>query len=309
MLSDQTFRLDNYSQFYFTDGNQYADEYPISKGLSIIRTADHFRKCRRAVEPHMMDTYMLCLILDGEGIYNFNADTYYLKKNTICFIPPWTLTSWQSQTARQNGFCCTFTDPFFNQGRENKKWLREIALGGHSAFTLTEQQTNYFAALLEDMFNEVIQKSTDSEEIIQIQLQLIMKKVAGLFPMKHHFIAPKTKAAITLTRSFVQNCKEDFELLFKGEIETLPSLSTYADRLYVTPNHLNDTVKDVIGKSVGQYLYQELTHHANSLLLQTDWNVSRIANQLGFKDASYFSRFYKKQTKCTPSAYREKIRR
>jgi len=253
-----------------------------------------------------MNSYMLCLIQDGEGVYNFNNESYYLKKNTICFIPPWTLISWQSQTSWQNGFCCTFSEAFFNQGQENKQWLEELALPGSNVLALTEQQTQYFAVLLQDMFDESGQKSNGDPETVRTQLQLIVRKIAGLIPNRQNLVAPKSRAALVLTTSFMKHCREDFEQLIKGDIDSRPSLANYAGRLFVTPNHLNDTLKEVIGQSVGQYLDRELTAHANSLLHQTEWSIHQIAARLGFKDASYFSRFYKKHTNITPTAFREK---
>ncbi|WP_256557866.1 helix-turn-helix domain-containing protein [Marinobacterium sedimentorum] len=37
-------------------------------------------------------------------------------------------------------------------------------------------------------------------------------------------------------------------------------------------------------------------------------SVQQIAESLGFEDAAYFSRFYRKQTQLTPTEFRERVR-
>jgi AraC family transcriptional activator of pobA len=43
-------------------------------------------------------------------------------------------------------------------------------------------------------------------------------------------------------------------------------------------------------------------------LLHTELSVKQIADELGFEDAAYFNRFFKRLTDATPMAYRQQIR-
>jgi AraC family transcriptional activator of pobA len=84
----------------------------------------------------------------------------------------------------------------------------------------------------------------------------------------------------------------------------IPELASYADRLHVSTNHMNDIIKSLTGKAVGRHLQQLLADQATLLLKQTSWSIGEISQTLGYDDPSYFARFYKKQTGITPSALR-----
>ncbi|WCT14332.1 AraC family transcriptional regulator [Mucilaginibacter jinjuensis] len=305
MEHQKTFRIKNLPEAYFTgEHKQMLLENERLKGISVIRTDDHFRSCKNAVEPHVLENYLVCLIRKGAGIYNFGAEVFQLKENTLCLIPPLTLTSWHSQTAYQEGFCCTFSEDFFTTGQENKSWLSQTGLAGNLIISLTAEQMAYFSGLMEEMFAEMQTPSGVDVELMRVQLHLLVRKAAALYPDTSKHILPKSRAAVVLASDFVKHCRGDFEQLLNGEIQRLPSLNTYAERLNVTPNHLNDMVKLIMGKSVGQFLHQELAGHATNLLQQTQWRVGEIADRLGFNDLSYFTRFYKKQLQTTPSKVR-----
>ncbi|QMW02803.1 AraC family transcriptional regulator [Spirosoma foliorum] len=294
-----------FSGIYFSGTLPATPVTAMSPQFSVIKTDEHFRSCKNAVSPHILDFYMLCLIRKGEGIYHFDQNGYYLKANTLCLIKPYTLVSWHAQTPFQEGFCCTFSEGFFNEGLENKHWLKRLAIPGHAIIPLTEAETSYFTLLLDDMEHEYGCRSNPDAELIRSQLHVLIRKAASLFAGRDNQITPKNGAAIEIVKSFLQYCKDDFANLMSGKIATLPSLKQQAERLYITPNHLNDTVRAILGKSVGQYIQEELAGVATGLLVQTKLTIAQIADQLGFSDASYFARFYKKQAGISPSAFRK----
>jgi AraC family transcriptional activator of pobA len=78
----------------------------------------------------------------------------------------------------------------------------------------------------------------------------------------------------------------------------------YADRLGVSPKHLNDCVRATTGASASGTLHARLQLEARRLLLHTDLPVTEIADRLGFSDASYFVRFFKRLAGTTPRAFR-----
>ena len=63
-----------------------------------------------------------------------------------------------------------------------------------------------------------------------------------------------------------------------------------------------------IGTTPIQYLRQLRVQKAAELLADTDWKVSDIAAQCGFREMSYFTKTFRELKGCTPSAYRERKR-
>ncbi|HTN39338.1 MAG TPA: helix-turn-helix domain-containing protein, partial [Arachidicoccus sp.] len=57
-----------------------------------------------------------------------------------------------------------------------------------------------------------------------------------------------------------------------------------------------------------KHIHERLVLEARRLLFHTDNTLKEIAFDLGFAEASYFNRFFKRETGITPAAYRANIR-
>lgn len=84
------------------------------------------------------------------------------------------------------------------------------------------------------------------------------------------------------------------------------SIAEYAKRLSVTTNHLNKSIKLVTGESTTRLLSKIKLTEAKYLLFMANLTIIEIAYKLGFDDASYFSRFFKKHEGLSPLDYRRK---
>jgi AraC-like DNA-binding protein len=98
-----------------------------------------------------------------------------------------------------------------------------------------------------------------------------------------------------------------FKALLFANVRVKHLVSEYAAMLFVTPNHLNKTVKQITGKSPGKWIDETLVLEAKVLLFQTDYTVAQIAAEISIADASYFSRLFKKYEGVTPMAFRKMI--
>lgn len=85
------------------------------------------------------------------------------------------------------------------------------------------------------------------------------------------------------------------------------ALAFYADALGVTPDHLSRTCRSVSGLSAQQVLHDRLMLEARRLLAYTPMPVSSVAEQLGYVDAAYFSKFFTRSVGQTPSQYRAEV--
>jgi AraC-like DNA-binding protein len=79
----------------------------------------------------------------------------------------------------------------------------------------------------------------------------------------------------------------------------------YADKLFVTPKYLTEIIREVTGRSAGEWIDAALSIEAQALLHDPDLSVQEVANQLSFSDQSTFGKFFKKQVGKTPSEYRK----
>lgn len=79
----------------------------------------------------------------------------------------------------------------------------------------------------------------------------------------------------------------------------------YADKLCVTPNHLGFVIKRQSGLTIMQWINRYVIQQAKLKLRYNDQPVWEIAEEMNFANASFFSKFFKKETGMTPKQYRE----
>lgn len=83
------------------------------------------------------------------------------------------------------------------------------------------------------------------------------------------------------------------------------SIKILADEVYVTPTYLSSLVKKTTGLTIGQYLTEIRIKRAEELLSDPQWKLYQIAEMVGYEDANYFAKTFKKKTGMLPSEYRE----
>jgi AraC-like DNA-binding protein len=81
-------------------------------------------------------------------------------------------------------------------------------------------------------------------------------------------------------------------------------VAQYAEVLDVTANHLNEAVRSATGATASDTIHERLFLESRRLLLHTSQSVGAIAQDLGFREASYFNRFFKRMAGTTPRAFR-----
>lgn len=79
----------------------------------------------------------------------------------------------------------------------------------------------------------------------------------------------------------------------------------YAAALGVTADRLNTAVRRATGQTPMDLIHRRLIADAAMLLDGTTMQISEIAEVLGFKDAAYFSRFFKRMAGVSPKLHRD----
>lgn len=73
------------------------------------------------------------------------------------------------------------------------------------------------------------------------------------------------------------------------------------------PNYLAKCMLKVYGMTPMEYVQHCRIEQAKKLLIQTDWSVSRIAEEIGFHHGSYFSYCFSNKEGISPMNYRRKF--
>jgi AraC family transcriptional regulator, transcriptional activator of pobA len=285
---------------------------PLSKALSSDRYFEINHRCAwpTVMEAHRLNFYMIFISTLGEGIHTLGPREYYISENMLCFISPDMIRSWQAERDEQRGFFVTFSESFFNEGCENKRFLHELPffqLDGNPLLILNSTQAQGYLSLFRQMQHEYLHGNEYSIDVLRLQLQLLLQKAHAQVKSEGIINAPENHSALRLVKAFKTLYLRDFHALGRGKGLMLKKVAEYAQELNVSQNHLNDTVKFVTGRSAGQLIRHQLTTHATMCLMHADKNISEIAFALGFEDPSYFARFYKSQTGKSPTEFRSTL--
>ena len=98
-----------------------------------------------------------------------------------------------------------------------------------------------------------------------------------------------------------------YRALLEAHYRSHEPLSFYAGSLGVTADHLARICRKVTGQSAVDLLHERMMLEARRLLAYTPMPITEIAQQLGYEDPSYFTKFFTKNVGDTPTAYRAAV--
>jgi two-component system response regulator YesN len=83
------------------------------------------------------------------------------------------------------------------------------------------------------------------------------------------------------------------------------SLDSMARQLRLSPSYCSNFFKTHMGIGFSEFLIRLRISKAKRLLLETDDKISDIALKVGFHDAAYFNKVFKRETGITPNTFRQ----
>lgn len=81
------------------------------------------------------------------------------------------------------------------------------------------------------------------------------------------------------------------------------TLSDIAEHLKISPGYLSTSFSNYMNRTVSDYIAEVKIEHAKELIDSGQYLIYEIANQLGFENAYYFSKVFKKVTGMSPKNY------
>jgi AraC-like DNA-binding protein/mannose-6-phosphate isomerase-like protein (cupin superfamily) len=249
--------------------------------------------------PHRHDFFEVLYLQKGSGYHVIDANKYEIKPPCVFFMSPGQAHKLELSNDIE-GFIFIFTADFYLLNRSNQNSLIEFP------FFYTIHQDNPPLLLKDDIdirFLENLFRQSIAEisrpgnyflEMLRSILDLILNTCAARYLVNENMLN-KGKGQILVKRFF--------HLVEENHQKNL-SLSDYSGMIGVTPNHLTQTVKLLTGKTSSQIIKAKQLLEIKRLLVHTNLSVSEIANQLNFEDQSYFTKFFKRETRMTPIQYR-----
>jgi AraC family transcriptional activator of pobA len=110
----------------------------------------------------------------------------------------------------------------------------------------------------------------------------------------------------TETTSQQSDAFNRFRLLVEAHFTEHWEVARYAGMLNLTAERLNRLCRQQAGVTAFEIVRDRLLQEACRRLIYIVVPVSQLAYELGFADAGYFCRFFKRHTRLSPNQYRKK---
>lgn len=161
---------------------------------------------------------------------------------------------------------------------------------------LTEKEAKGFDLLLQQMAEE-FERGEPSEIVLRAYLQLFLAKSS-------------TIKIRTMSDEGLRNERDDMMERFRELLDqyylTLHKPQDYASLLAMPPNTFTKRCTKYFKKPPSYLITERLILEAKKQLHLTRKSIKEIAYALNFEDEFYFSRVFKKFTKVSPQAFRDK---
>ena len=241
-------------------------------------------------ELHRHDFYYLLALQKGGGTHAIDFTPYEVRDHVVFFMRPGQVHALTLQ-AGATGYLLAF-----QADMADGELLRKAA--ARNGYYFDAGGFSPLHSLLTGMFNEYSGKHPAYLKVIKATLSILFIQL----------IRQHDDAAAGTASHYRQERFTEFSSLLETHIATHKQVSAYAEMLHLSPYQLNAITKSVAGKTCSALIDEQIVLEAKRLLLATTAQVSQVAFHLGFDDASYFIRFFRKQTGFTPEAFRENYR-
>ena len=166
----------------------------------------------------------------------------------------------------------------------------------NTIYQLTESQKNELSGIFQQIQKAIHFMHLYKMEMIQSLLHICKLYISEL-PFKDNVLTPDFRHKENIYKIFLHLA----EINFRKERK----IQFYADKLGITTTYLSRVVKEISGNTVNDQLSRRVYHEACNLLKTTTMTMGEIAFDLGFKDQSAFTNFFKLHAHCSPKEYKK----
>jgi AraC-like DNA-binding protein len=238
--------------------------------------------------PAVRSQYLIHYIIDGEGSYTVNNQTYKLKKNEGFLICPNVLTYYESD--KENPWSYMWVG--FN-GVKAQTYLNYANLNEENLiFEYSEDDTlkNYISEML-----KLKERDYSNELKLEGLLYFFMSKLAEV--RKNTFDQKSYKSA----EVYLEKSVEFIENNYSNNIK----INDIASYIGINRSYLTHIFKKNINMSPQEFLVNYKIDKACTLLRNTDLPIKAVAKSVGYSDPLTFSKIFKKINGDNPKSYRE----
>jgi AraC-like DNA-binding protein len=250
--------------------------------------------------PHKHDFFLCMLFTKGKGTHEIDFTTYPVKPGSVFIMSPGQTHNWALSDDAE-GYIFFHSREFYEFDMAHER-LRDFpfyqSVYANPSIQADIKQREYAASV----FAQVL-KEYEENKPLKIQRLHALIRLLYIDLSRIYTAGPKTKAS----NKYLRQVRE-IEALIDENYKTKKYPYEYAALMHISEKHLNRICKSTLNKTTTELIADRIILEAKRLLAQTKLNVAAIALELGYEDASYFVRFFRKNTRETPAQFMKRYR-
>lgn len=265
-------------------------------GLQVKRLLpeESFEQKAHALGAHRDDHYVFLLLSAGSGFLTVDLQEVRLAARQLFYVIPGQVHH-HVRTRKAEGWFLAVDRSLMPAGCRNIFEGRpELQLPGTVGRSMLEE--------MDQLLTVLAARSAETVRDARLQTAVVHALLQAFLWMAAQVFEEACQPGQTPSRP-VELCRQ-FRILLGENLRVLKSPSAYAAHLHVSTAYLNEAVRKVTGLSTGYWIKQEIVLEAKRLLYFSDLNVKQIAADLGFEDAAYFSRYFRRVAGIPAQAFR-----
>jgi len=254
----------------------------------------HIKEHHFTTKPHKHDFYLLLLFTKGSGIHYVDFNSYPIKPGAVFMLSPGQVHSWKLSN-NIDGYVFFHSKTFYDEGYTNEK------ITNYPFFNSTHNQPFVIVkkinlAPIELLFKEILKEYQQSKP-------LRLNKLHALVNILYIELTRIYTTGKKIKNEKYLNAAKKLEYLIDVHYKEIKFPTEYASLMNMTERHLNRITKTCLSKTPTELISDRIILEAKRMLIHSDCIVSEVAEELGYFDSSYFSRFFKKKCGKTPAQF------
>lgn len=247
------------------------------------------------IRPHRHSNLVqLFWLSGGHGTARFDADTRELSAPCIAVVPERCVHEfhWAQESV---GFAISLESTLVRELR-SQLGLSDDAFR-HANVLEAGDDATYLDMLFDHIQSEYRGEADLHEAALDSLVRALAVWIARHAPAEFALTAPASRGSIHFAR---------FSRLLDRHHKDHWNITDYADALGVSASHLNAICREHGGTSAKRLVQARVLLAARRELAYTDKSISDISTGLGFSDASYFTRYFRRSMQMTPKEFRRR---
>lgn len=253
-------------------------------------------------KPHKHNSYLVVLFTKGTGVHEVDFNSYKVKPGSVFLLNPGQTHHWELSNDVE-GYIFLHSKNYYDQPYSHNtidSFPFFYSTQNTPCIYLTPQQELKIRQLFAEMLDEYNSGAILKHRKICSLMDILYIELSRLYIGKnYHRVVNSSNYSMKL---------KQLEQLINNNFLEIKSPAQYAALMNISPKHLNRISQTLVNKSTSELITDRVILEAKRMLLHSENTVAEIAELLGYRDYSYFSRLFKKACGETPSEFGKRYR-